>query len=64
MRENKKLFDVFADPLTSGIFSSLQNLDVPWKNEGIATELDLSFISNYGARKISPLVNICLDETG
>ena len=64
MRERKKLKDVFQDPLTSGIFTSLQALDVPWKGENIAGVLDLSFISNYGARKISPLVEACLDENG
>ena len=64
MRERKKLIDVFNDPFTSGIFSSLQSFDVPWKNESIADVLDLSFITNYGARNISPLVQACIDENG
>ena len=64
MRERQKLIDVFNDPLASGIFYSLQSLDVPWKNENIVSELDLAFITNYGARNISPLVKTCLDENG
>jgi len=64
MRERQKLIEVFNDPLTSGIFYSLQSLDVPWKNENIVSELDLAFITNYGARNISPLVKTCLDENG
>ena len=64
MRERQKLIEVFDDPLTSGIFYSLQSLDVPWKNENIVSELDLAFITNYGARNISPLVKTCLDENG
>ena len=64
MRENQKLINVFNDALGSGIFASLQSLDVPWKNDNIAQELDLAFITNYGARNISPLVKACLDENG
>ena len=64
MREAQKLINVFNDPLTSGIFASLQSLDVPWKDEGISSELDLAFITNYGARNVSPLVKACLDENG
>lgn len=29
----KMLKNVFTDPLTSGIFSTLQALNVPWKND-------------------------------
>ena len=64
MREAQKLINVFNDALGSGIFASLQSLDVPWKNDNIAQELDLAFITNYGARNISPLVKACLDENG
>lgn len=64
MRTKQKLIDVFDDPFTSGIFSSLQSFDVPWKNENIASNLDLAYFTNYGARQISPLVKACLDEDG
>ena len=64
MRTKTKLIDVFDDALSSGIFSSLQSFDVPWKNEGIASQLDLAYFTNYGARQISPLVRTCLDENG
>ena len=64
MRDRMKLKEVFTNPLTSGIFSSLQALNVPWKNEYISQQLDLTFISSYGQRQPSPLVKVCLDETG
>lgn len=59
-----KLKDVFLDPISSGIFDTFQNLNVPWKDEGIDESLDLFFITNYGERLISPLTNTCLDTTG
>ena len=64
MREKKKLIDVFTDPFSNGIFHNLQAFNVPWKNEYIANELEFSFMSNYGSRNISPMVNISLDDTG
>ena len=64
MREKKKLINVFDDAFSNGIFNTLQSFDVPWKNEGIAQQLDLAFITNYGARKTSPLIDACLDENG
>ena len=64
MNRRLKLKDVFNDPLTTGIFDSLQALDVPWKTLGIDSSLDLFFITNYGQRNISPLTNTCLDENG
>lgn len=59
-----KLKDVFLDPISAGIFDTFQNLDVPWKDEGIDESLDLFFITNYGERLISPLTNTCLDTAG
>ena len=64
MREKKKLIDVFSDPFSNGIFHNLQAFNVPWKNEYIADELEFSFMSNYGSRNVSPMVNISLDNTG
>ena len=59
-----KLKDVFLDPISAGIFDTFQNLNVPWKDEGIDESLDLFFITNYGERLISPLTNTCLDTMG
>ena len=59
-----KLKDVFLDAISAGIFDTFQNLNVPWKDEGIDESLDLFFITNYGERLISPLTNTCLDTTG
>lgn len=59
----QKLIEVFEDPFTSGIFSSLQMLNVPWKCEEIASELDLAFMTSYGGRIPSPLVNHLKDPT-
>ena len=45
--------DVFPNWLTSGgIFSKLQELNIPWKEAGIATELDIDYYSNHSANKI------------
>lgn len=53
-----RLNDVFTDWLTgAGIFSTLQNLDVPWKAENISSQLDLEYHGNIsGGKIISPLV--------
>ena len=64
MKLQKKLSEVFEDAFTDGIFNSLQGFNVPWKNDDIVPELDLTFIGNYGDRIISPLVEKCLDSTG
>lgn len=52
------LNEVFPDWKTGqGIFSALQSLNVPWKNENIATTLDMEFYGNVaGSRVISPLL--------
>lgn len=60
----KKLKNVFESPLTSGIFSTLQALNVPWKNDYVSQDLDIAFASSYGQRNISPLVSLLLDDSG
>ena len=41
-----------------GIFASLQDYDVPWKNDDISASLDLIYHGNVsGCKLISPLVN-------
>lgn len=45
--------DAFPNWLTSGgIFSELQELNIPWKEAGIATELDIDYYANHSANKI------------
>ena len=60
----KKLKNVFESPLTSGIFATLQALNVPWKNDYVSQDLDIAFASSYGQRNISPLVSLLLDDSG
>lgn len=59
----KKLNDVFLNWLSGGgIFSSLQNYGVPWKNENIALKLDLEYHGNISGQKyISPLLESLID---
>ena len=54
----KKLCDVFPGWLTgTGIFAALQSFNVPWKDENIATSLDLEYFGNVSGDKfISPLI--------
>lgn len=57
----KRINDVIPEWLTGGIFSALDNFDVPWKELGIADELDLQYHGNYSGQKIiSPLVKTLL----
>lgn len=58
MTKPTRLNDVFSDWLTGGgIFSTLQNFPVPWKNENISISLDLEYHGNVSGEKIiSPLV--------
>lgn len=37
---------------TQAIFSALQTLDIPWKDEDIATELDTAYLYNNSGNKI------------
>lgn len=65
MKTMKRLNDVFDDWLTGdGIFSKLQDLDVPWKDNDIAYELDLEYHGNISGEKIiSPLVRkMCVND--
>lgn len=43
--------------MTNGVFADLQILEVPWKDKGIATELDIMYIGNHSGQKtISPML--------
>lgn len=59
-----KLIDVFPNWITSGIFSELNNYDVPWKNDNIPG-LDVEYFGNVsGEKTISPLVQKLLNVDG
>ena len=59
-----KLHEVFSDWITSGIFTALNDYDVPWKNDNI-TDLDIEYFGNIsGDKTISPLVRKLLDVDG
>lgn len=53
-----RLNDMFAEWATGGgIFTALDSMDVPWKEEGISDELDLEYHGNWsGDKVISPLL--------
>lgn len=53
-----KLIDAFGDVLTDGgLFSVLNTLNVPWKNDVTANTLDLEYFYNIsGQKSISPLL--------
>lgn len=54
MSKYKRLYEVTPE---DGIFTALQSFDVPWKNDGIETELDMVYYGNISGDKIiSPLV--------
>lgn len=58
----KRLNEVFNEWKTgNGIFKSLQNFNVPWKDENINVSLDLEYFGNKsGEKPISPLVKSLL----
>ena len=59
-----KLQTVFPNWITSGIFTALNEYDVPWKNDNI-TDLDVEYFGNIsGEKTISPLVRKLLDVDG
>ena len=63
--EYKTLNDVYANWLTSGIFTDLQNYDVPWKDKNINHDLDMAYHGNRSGDKIvSVIIDKLLDEDG
>lgn len=66
MTRFKRISEIFPDWMISGgIFSALNELDVPWKDENIKTSLDLEYFGNISGSKIlSPLVDkLLIGET-
>ena len=59
----KKLKDLYS--ITNSVFTDLQTLDVPWKNDNIAQKLDIAYMTNQSGNKfISPLVKNFVDDNG
>ena len=60
----KTVNEVFNEWLTGGgIFESLDDYNVPWKNENISRQLDLQYHGNHSGNKyISPLVDTILGD--
>lgn len=48
----RTLNEVWPDGITSGVFASLQNLNVPWKSENISQVLDVDYFYNHSGKKI------------
>lgn len=57
--------DVYPEgEIGDGIFTDLQNLDVPWKDEQISSELDIIYYSKSGYKICSDLVVNRLNDRG
>lgn len=58
---NLRLIDTVTTP-TNFIFTALDELDIPWKEEDIASELDLYYLANIsGEKQISNIVKLLAD---
>lgn len=65
MMEYKTLNDVYANWITSGIFTDLQNYDVPWKDKSINHDLDIAYHGNHSGDKIvSVIIDKLLSDDG
>ena len=65
MADYKRLNDVYSGWLTSGIFSDLQNFDVPWKDKNINHDLDIAYHGNHSGDKIvSVIIDKMLNDDG
>lgn len=52
------LLDIWDEPETTGIFTVLNNYDVPWKSSNIYESLNLTYYYNHsGQKNVSPLVS-------
>lgn len=65
MTEYKTLNEVYPSWLTSGIFSDLQNYNVPWKDKNINHDLDIAYHGNRSGDKIvSVIIDKFLNDDG
>lgn len=60
-----QLNDVFTDYVNNGIFTFLNNLDVPWKSLNIFKQLNLIYHGNHsGKKEVSPMLDsLILEES-
>lgn len=59
----KRINDVIPSWMTDGIFSALEQFDVPWKETTTATVLDVAYHGSHSGDKIvSPLIDKMLDD--
>ena len=48
--------------LGQGIFTALNDLNVPWKDENVASLLDMEYYTTFGNRQTSPLVDYLIGD--
>lgn len=48
--------------LGQGIFTALNELNVPWKDENVASLLDMEYYTTFGNRQTSPLVDYLIGD--
>lgn len=59
----QRMREAWTNPSSTGIFSQLQYLDVPWKTLNIAAQLDINYHLNRSGKKIvSPLIESYTDN--
>lgn len=58
-----KLNEVFTDYVNNGIFTFLNNLDVPWKSLNVFKQLNLIYHGNHsGKKEVSPMLDSLIIE--
>ena len=63
--KRKKLKDIYSDGITGdGIFSDLQEFNVPWADDNINESLDILYYSKNGDKSITALCNSVIDSDG
>lgn len=57
------LNEVFTDYVNNGIFTFLNNLDVPWKSLNVFKQLNLAYHGNHsGKKEVSPMIDSLIVE--
>ena len=57
MEETTLMNDIYSEGyLGNGIFTDLQNYDVPWKSDNIETQLDIVYYSKSGEKTVSNMI--------
>lgn len=63
MNDYIRLYTIFEDDITNGLFTALNNFNVPWKDAVSSTDLNVAFYNHSGQKIISNVVNHFLDDT-